>query len=149
MSVYSEWSVSFLSKAILVMTIHVGLGFSASVTASWQKKNNTQWNKTWWNTYKNSNLVYIQSHSPWKAHGFTQKETHLLSKCFLLNTESRLSLVVWVQSTIQTPCQRTCETAHVSNEMVNVHCLEAAWNCPLLTPDQTPPGKLIESAQPA
>lgn len=38
MSVYSEWSVSFLSKAILVMTIHVGLGFSASVTASWQKK---------------------------------------------------------------------------------------------------------------
>lgn len=45
MSVYSEWSVSFLSKAILVMTIHVGLGFSASVTASWQKKNNTQWNK--------------------------------------------------------------------------------------------------------
>lgn len=47
MSVYSEWSVSFLSKAILVMTIHVGLGFSASVTASWQKKNNTQWNKTW------------------------------------------------------------------------------------------------------
>lgn len=84
-----------------------------------------------------------------KVHGFTQKETHLLSKCFLLNAEPRLSLVVWVQSTIQTPCQHTCETAHVSNAMVNVHCLEAAWNCPLLTHDRTPPGKLIESAQPA